>query len=99
MRTEEPRAVRLQDYRAPDFHVSEIALDFLLDPETTKVTAKTQIARNGKNSAALVLNGEHMKLLSVAIDGKTLAPSAYKLDEESLTIANVPDTLHARDRH
>jgi aminopeptidase N len=91
MRTEEPRAVRLQDYRAPDFHVSEIALNFVLDPETTKVTATTQIARNGKNSAPLVLNGEHMKLISVAIDGKKLAPAAYTLDEESLTIATVPD--------
>ncbi|HTW36845.1 MAG TPA: aminopeptidase N [Rhizomicrobium sp.] len=91
MRTEEPRAVRLQDYRAPDFQVSEIALDFVLAPETTKVTATTQIARNGKNSAPLVLNGEHMKLVSVAIDGRKLAPAAYKLDEECLTIANVPD--------
>src|SRR6202167_5195969 len=91
MRTEEPRAVRLQDYRAPDFHVSEIALNFVLDPETTKVTATTQITRTAKNGAPLVLNGEHMKLVSVAIDGKKLAPAAYTLDEESLTIANVPD--------
>ena len=73
MRTEEPRAVRLQDYRAPDFHVSEIALDFVLDPETTKVTARMQITRTGKSGRALVLNGEHLKLLSVAIDGKTRA--------------------------
>jgi aminopeptidase N len=91
MRTEEPRAVRLQDYRAPDFKVSEIALDFVLDPEATKVTATTELARNGKNGAPLMLNGEHMKLVSVAIDGKKLLPSAYKLDAESLTIPNVPD--------
>jgi aminopeptidase N len=91
MRTEEPRAVRLQDYRAPDFQVSDIALDFALDPETTRVTAKTHIARTGKSDAPLMLNGEHLKLVSVAIDGKTLAPSAYKSDDESLTIPNVPD--------
>src|SRR5580698_9998590 len=93
MRTEEPRAVRLQDYRAPDFQVSEIALDFVLDPETTKVTARMQITRAGKAGAPLVLNGEHLKLVSVAIDGKARAPSAYKLDAESLTIADVPDAF------
>ena len=36
MRTEEPRAVRLKDYRAPDYKVSEIALDFVLDPDYVK---------------------------------------------------------------
>jgi aminopeptidase N len=91
MRTEEPRAVRLQDYRAPEFQVSEITLDFVLDPEATKVTAKTQIARTGKGNTPLVLNGEHMKLVSVSIDGKVLAPSAYTRDEENLTIPEVPD--------
>ncbi|HUO92908.1 MAG TPA: aminopeptidase N [Rhizomicrobium sp.] len=91
MRTEEPRAVRLQDYRVPDFRVSEISLDFILDPQTTKVTAKTRIQRAGKSDAPLVLNGEHLKLVSVAIDGKKLSPPAYKLTDESLTIAKVPD--------
>jgi len=38
MRTEEPRAINLKDYRAPDYKVSEIALDFVLDPEVTRVT-------------------------------------------------------------
>ena len=47
MRTEEPRAVRLKDYRAPDYKVSEIALDFVLDPEATRVTATMKIARSG----------------------------------------------------
>ncbi|HKD21837.1 MAG TPA: M1 family aminopeptidase, partial [Rhizomicrobium sp.] len=91
MRTEEPRTVRLQDYRAPDYRIAEIALDFQLDPEATHVKAVTQVSRLGNGKAPLVLNGEHLKLVSVAIDGKKLAPSAYKLDAENLTIASVPD--------
>jgi aminopeptidase N len=93
MRTEEPRAVRLQDYRAPDFRISEIALDFVLEPNQTRVTATTNVARAGAANAPLVLNGEHMKLLSVAIDGKTLNASSYKLDEETLTLPDVPDSF------
>ncbi|MGO8713194.1 MAG: aminopeptidase N [Rhizomicrobium sp.] len=91
MRTEEPRAIRLQDYRAPDFSVSEIALDFSLDPEATRVKATTQMARAGHGNAPLVLNGEHMQLVSLAIDGKALPPAAYTLDGEALTIPDVPD--------
>ena len=45
MRTEEPRAIRLKDYRAPDYRISEIALDFALDPEATRVTAAMTVAR------------------------------------------------------
>jgi aminopeptidase N len=91
MRTDEPRAIELKNYRAPDYRISEIALDFVLDAEATRVTATSKVARSGEAGAALVLNGEQMKLISVAIDGKTLAASAYTLDDETLTLANLPD--------
>ena len=91
MRTEEPRAIALKDYRAPDYRISEIALDFVLDPEATRVTAKSKVMRTGAAGVPLVLNGEHMELVSVAIDGKTLAPAQYTLGAETLTIANVPE--------
>ena len=91
MRTDEPHAVRLQDYRAPDFRISEIALDFVLDPDATKVTARTEIARTGAGNEPLVLNGERLKLLSVSIDGKMRTADAHRLDDETLTIPDVPD--------
>ena len=68
MRTEEPRAIALKDYRAPDYRISEIALDFILDPQATRVTATSKVARTGAAGAPLVLNGEHMMLVSAAID-------------------------------
>jgi aminopeptidase N len=91
MRTEEPRAIRLQDYRKPDYRVEKLALDFKLDPQTTRVASKMEVVRIGEKGAPLVLNGEHLKLVSVAIDGKQVAASAYKLDAESLTIPVVPE--------
>src|SRR6202453_4792772 len=90
MRTEEPRAIRLQDYRKPDYCVEKLALDFRLDPQATRVASKMEIVRTGEAGAPLVLNGEHLKLVSVAIDGKQVAASAYKLDAETLTIPVVP---------
>ena len=71
MRTEEPRAVRLQDYRAPDFTISEIALDFALDAaRDARERDDEGRAQRRTSGAPLVLNGERLKLLSVAIDGK-----------------------------
>ena len=89
MRTEEPRAVHLRDYRAPDYKISQIALDFVLEPEATRVTAKMDVERTG-TAAPLVLDGEHLRLISVAIDGQALKPADYKTDDETLTIHRVP---------
>src|SRR5690349_879591 len=90
MRTDEPRAINLKDYRAPDYKISEIALDFVLDPEATRVTATTKVARNGA-AAPLVLNGEHLKLISIAVDGRKLSANEFKTDSETLTIPTVPE--------
>ena len=33
MRTEEPRAIHLADYKAPEFRIRTVDLDFSLEPE------------------------------------------------------------------
>jgi aminopeptidase N len=90
MRTEEPRAIHLADYQAPDFHIQTVKLDFALDPQATRVSARLEIERRN-SGAPLVLHGEDLKLISIALDGRALAPADYRLDDKSLTIANVPD--------
>jgi len=89
MRTEEPRAVNLKDYRAPDYRIQEIELDFVLEPSATKVTAISKVTRSG-NAAPLVLDGEALKLVSVAIDGSKLDANAYALGDDKLTIHAPP---------
>ena len=91
MRTEEPRAIRLQDYRAPDYRVEKLGLDFNLEPEATRVTSTMQILRTTPTPAPLVLNGEHLKLISLAIDGKAVPTDGYKIDAETLTIHQAPE--------
>ena len=90
MRTEEPRAIRLADYKAPDFRIEIADLDFLLDPQVTKVTARLQIVRK-TSGAPLTLHGEGLKLVSLALDGQALAPNEFHLDDKSLTIPALPD--------
>jgi len=90
MRTEEPRAVRLKDYKPFDYRIREIALDFALDPEATRVVARMQVERATPEPAPLILNGEHLKLLSLKLDGRALGADEFALGPETLTIHAAP---------
>ena len=92
MRTEEPRAIYLADYQAPEFRITSVHLGFALDPEATRVTAKLEIERLSGNGP-LTLMGENQTLLGVALNGRALCAGDYLLDDKSLTIANPPAKL------
>ena len=93
MRTEEPVPVRLADYRPPAFLIDEVDLDFALEPSATRVKAKLTVRRNGDAGEALRLDGVRLQLISVAIDGQRVPPSAYTLTDDALTIPNLPDAF------
>ena len=46
-----------KDYQSPDFTVTDIHLDFQLEPEKTIVIAKSQYQRLNPNSTTLRLDG------------------------------------------
>ena len=74
MRTEEPHAVRLQDYRPPDWLIETVDLDVSLHPSATRVRAKLKLKPNAAGTPApLVLDGDELRLTSLSIDGKPLA--------------------------
>src|SRR5438132_249152 len=87
MRTEEPRAIHLADYQAPEFRIRSVKLDFSLEPEATKVKSVLEIERVSGHGP-LVLMGENQALLRVALDGRSLAANEYRLDDKTLTLAN-----------
>ena len=93
MRTETPAPIRLTDYRPPAFLVDEVHLDFDLQPEATRVKARLTLRRNGEAGVPLRLDGERLKTLSLAIDGRVLEPGAFTADDHSLTIPDVPDAF------
>jgi aminopeptidase N len=85
MRTEEPRTIALKDYQPPAYRISQVDLTFALDPQSTRVHSVMKMTRLA--DAPLVLNGEHLNLVSVAIDGQAVA---HAKDDETLTIAETP---------
>ncbi len=92
MRTEEPRPVRLHDYRPPDWLIETVDLEVSLDPSATKVRAKLKLKPNVAGTPApLVLDGEDLTLTALALDGKALAQEHYVATPDRLTIAQPPN--------
>ena len=88
MRTEEPRPIRLTDYRPPDWLIETVELDVSLDPTATRVRAKLKIKPNSASAPApLVLDGDELKLISLALDGKPLPAENFVASLDKLTIA------------
>ena len=86
-----PQAMRLADYRVPDYLIDQVDLDFALDPAATVVTSRLAIRRNPAGQGGpLLLDGERLELLSVALDGTALGPDRYACTDDALTIADVP---------
>ncbi|MFC7367537.1 aminopeptidase N [Vreelandella zhaodongensis] len=91
----DPQPVYLSDYQPPAYQVTHTELTFDLDPTTTRVKARLRMERHpGTDSKApLVLNGEHLTLISLAIDGNPLSDTAYQLTDEALYIEEVPEAF------
>ena len=93
MREPAPKTVYLKDYSPPPFLISSIDLDVDIREDHALVRATLALARNPKAADAnspLVLDGEELELVSVALDGRLLTTEEYALGEESLAIATVP---------
>ncbi|SUC32194.1 Aminopeptidase N [Providencia rettgeri] len=83
-----------QDYQAPDYTITEIDLDFNLDPVKTVVTAVSKVKRLNPQSSTLELNGEDLSLVSLEVDGK--AWQNYKESEGKLIIESLPESFTLR---
>ena len=85
----EPKTVFLKDYTPSKFLVDTIDLDVDIHNERTIVRTKLAVKKAVKEAANLELNGENMKLVSVALDGKELPSSAYQVSADKLVILNL----------
>ena len=91
MRTEEPRPVRLEDYRPPDWRIGTVELDVALHPTATTVRAKLSVSPNRAAAPApLVLDGDELTLRSIRLDGKPLRADNFVASPDRLTIAQAP---------
>ena len=92
MRTEQANAVRLEDYRPPDWLVETVELDVSLHPTATTVRATLKFKPNSEAGAPapIVLDGDRLTLTSLKLDGFVLTPDRYVATADRLTIAQPP---------
>ncbi len=89
--TQLPQAKYRHDYRAPDYTITDLSLDFELDAKTTVVTAVSLIKRLVSDNAPLILDGEALTLISLQVDGQTW--DHYQQKEGQLVIEQLPDAF------
>nr|BFD66342.1 aminopeptidase N [Bdellovibrio sp. HAGR004] len=84
--------IYLKDYKAPAFAVDSVNLDFNLNEDFCRVVAKSQVRRT-EAGAALRLNGEELKLVSIKINDQALSKDQYQITAEELIVPSVPDSF------
>ena len=89
-----PKTIFLKDYTPPAFLVSSVDLDVDLRDDHALIRAKLAIARNPKSAdrkAPLLLDGDELELVSVALDGMALGSGKFTASAAFLEIPGVPD--------
>jgi aminopeptidase N len=92
MRTDTGKTFRLEDYKPTDFAINHVRLVFRLGMETTRVTALIDFERRGgvDLAAPLILDGEDLELISLSLNGRTVAAKDYKATSDLLVVRNLP---------
>ncbi|MBY0519660.1 MAG: aminopeptidase N [Sphingomonas sp.] len=83
--TGQPVITRRDAYRAPEWLVPEISLDFDLDPVATRVRARLEVVRAASAAGPLRLDGGGQTPTRVLVDG--VATNVWSLDKGALVIA------------
>jgi len=92
MRNEKPVTVYRKDYQPYPYAIPEVALAFDLDPATTRVHSTLTVERKSDSlaDAPLILDGIELELESVCVNGKPWPEEHYTLDDETLTLRQLP---------
>jgi aminopeptidase N len=93
MKDSTPRAIHLKEYSQPHYWIDTVDLVFELGEETTRVLSTMTLRKSSRyhGSYPLVLNGEHVQLGMLRLDGVELAASGFEVTSEELIIHSVPD--------
>ena len=65
-----PVTIHRGDYRPPEWQVPDIALDFALGIDETRVASALSVVRHGDTPAPLTLRGDGLTPLGVRVDGE-----------------------------
>jgi len=79
--------VHLADYRPPAWRIDRVELEFDLDAARTVVHSRLHLVPDPDQAPApLVLDGEELELLAIALDGRALDPGEYKTTPTGLEL-------------
>jgi aminopeptidase N len=91
--------VHLADYVPPAWRILQADLEFDLDPDATEVRSRLSLEPDpDQPGQALVLDGEELELLSIALDGRPLDPDRYRYDGRELRIDGLPGACELETR-
>lgn len=91
MRTDTAATTHRLDYVPPGYRVDSIDLGFDLDPQATRVAARSTLRRNPDSPQRdIVLYGEELELVTLRMNGKPLTRRQYTLEGGKLVIPRAP---------
>jgi len=90
------QAKYLKDYKKPVYAIKTVDLTFELFEKETIVTNSMQITKVDMNEKDLKLDAVNLELLEVSLNGLKLQESRYIIEEENLTIINVPNEFEIK---
>src|SRR3546814_18867736 len=79
-----PVTIHRGDYRPPEWQVPDIALDFALGIDETKVAAALSVVRHADAPAPLVLRGDGLTPAAVRVDGEVW--NDWRMDGNDLIV-------------
>ena len=90
-----PQTVYLKDYQPPAYRTERTILAFDLREGRTTVRSRLYVRRSPEaaQDAPLVLNGQDLELLSLALDGRPLSHNEYQVDDAQLRIHALPEAF------
>ncbi|MCM5558590.1 aminopeptidase N [Pleomorphomonas sp. JP5] len=92
MSHESSPVIRLSDYKPTPYAIDKVDLDFNLTAKETLVAATLAISpRDGTFGEPLVLDGDELTLVRVAIDGRELSQDEYEATPDHLTVKVPPN--------
>ena len=72
-----------KDYVAPKYSITDVYLNFILDPASTRVESEMKVRRNGEHNEPLVLDGEP---LTIAFNPRYYLEALKAAGEEEIMI-------------
>ncbi|MGK0673330.1 MAG: aminopeptidase N [Halothiobacillaceae bacterium] len=84
------RTIRLADYLPPAWRIPRIELTFELDPQATLVHGQLELERVEPGQGSLVLDGEALELVRIAMDDVPLTADDYTITETGRLVIHRP---------